>query len=150
MHQLPNERPLKSVGGFTLLELMIVVAVIMIIAAIAVTSFIATTEGPNAASAVESMKIYSQYEIDYHSTHSRYADLNTLNSAGFVIDPGLRSGTKSKYRFTVTPNPSEPTSNFTITATPLNNNWKHFYTDATRIIRFEKGAPATAASQPIQ
>lgn len=140
----------KSMKGFSLLELMIVVTIIVIIVAIAVPSYVATTEGPNAASAIESMKILSQYELDYYNSHGAYADLDALNSAGFVIDPSLRSGTKSKYRFTVTPSPTEPNSNFVITATPLNNGWRHFYTDATRIIRVERGTPATASSQPIE
>lgn len=142
--------PNRRAEGFTLAELLMVVAIIMILVAVTVPNYIRTREAPNAASAVQSLRIYSQYEMDYRNSYGVYADLQTLASRGYITDPSLKQGTKSNYTFTLTPNPADPTINYTATATPGRSEWKHFFMDASRVITYEQGTPANASSPPLQ
>ncbi len=95
--------------GFTLLELMIVVALILIIAAIAIPSMIDAKISANEASAVASIRAISTEEVSYQATYGGYADaLANLGGAepcvksaetACLLDQSLAGGVKSGYRF---------------------------------------------------
>ena len=96
--------------GFTLLELMIVVALIVIIAAIAMPSMKEAKMNANEASAVSSIRAINTVEVTYQAAYSGYA--NTLANLGgadpctksaetaCLLDQSLAGGVKSGYRFT--------------------------------------------------
>lgn len=103
--------------GFTLMELMIVVALILIIAAIAVPSMKEAEMHANEVSAVASVRAINTAEISYEATYGGYAD--TLANLGGVdpcrksaetaclLDQSLAGGVKSGYKFVaVGSNPS--------------------------------------------
>ena len=119
-----------SQRGFTLMELMIVVALILIIAAIAVPSMKEAEMHANEVSAVASLRAINTAEISYQATYGGYAD--TLGNLGgedpckrsaetaCLLDQSLAGGTKSGYKFVaVGANPSggENTS-FVVGAAP--------------------------------
>src|SRR5271169_1212816 len=95
-------------AGFSLIELLIVVAIILIIAAIAIPSFLRAKIVANESSAVSSVHAVTTAEITYSSAYSSIgysAALSDLGSGGVspcpgtatascFIDPTLASGTK--------------------------------------------------------
>lgn len=95
--------------GFTLLELMIVIALIVIIAAIAMPSMKEAKMNANEASAVSSIRAINTVEVGYQAAYGGYA--NTLANLGgadpctksaetaCLLDQSLAGGVKSGYRF---------------------------------------------------
>jgi len=100
---------MKDPRGFTLLELMIVVALIMIIAAIAIPSLIDSKISANEASAVASIRGITTAEVPYQSMYGGYA--NSLANLGgsepctrsaetaCLLDQSLAGGEKAGYGF---------------------------------------------------
>ena len=95
--------------GFTLMELMIVVVLMLIIAAIAIPSMRQAQIHANEASAVGSIHAISTAEISYQATYGGFAQsLANLGGAdpcrksadtACILDQSLASGSKSGYRF---------------------------------------------------
>ena len=95
--------------GFTLMELMIVVTLILIIAAIAIPSMREAQIHANEASAVGSIRAINTAEVSYQATYGGYADsLAQLGGAepckksaetACLLDQSLAGGMKSGYRF---------------------------------------------------
>jgi len=106
--------------GFSLIELLIVVAIIGIVASIAVPSLLASRRSANEASAQSSLRTIQSCELTYQATTGRgdYATLAQLRG-DFLTDQVLGSGAKSGYAFVVTPSAagSRPAT-FHATGTP--------------------------------
>jgi prepilin-type N-terminal cleavage/methylation domain-containing protein len=97
--------------GFSLIELMIVVAIILVIAAIAIPNLMRSRIAANEASAVGSLRIINTAESTYNITYNNSftCDLSALgppsgaamvsSSAAGLIDSNLASGVKSGYEF---------------------------------------------------
>jgi prepilin-type N-terminal cleavage/methylation domain-containing protein len=140
----------QSERGFSLIELLIVVVVIGIIAAIAIPYFERAKQPANAASAVNSLRLIHSGEVSYRTLHGKYADITALASAGNLDDGHLRNGQKSNYVFKITP-AADPASNYEATAAPLFEPTvsDYYFVNATGVIHVQAGAAATDASPPI-
>jgi prepilin-type N-terminal cleavage/methylation domain-containing protein len=140
----------QSERGFSLIELLIVVVILGIIAAIAIPYFERAKQPANAASAVNSLRLINSGEVSYRTLHGRYGDLPALVAAGNVDDGRLRTGQKSNYNFNITLD-ADPAANYEATATPLYEPAasNHYFVNATGVIRTQAGAAATAASPPL-
>lgn len=141
---------MKRQQGFTLIELMIVVAIIAIIAAIAIPSLLNARKAGNEASAISSLRTLTTVNEQYRTRFQTYSDtLGNLQLAGY-IDTVLGAGAKSGYTFTY---PVPATANvWTCTTSPTEDaatGDRRFFVDQTGVIRFEQAAPATGASAPI-
>lgn len=100
---------MKRQSGFTLLELMIVIVLILIIAAIAIPGMIDSKISANEASAAASIRAINTAEVAYQSTYGGYAPLlanlggpepcHRSAETACLLDQGLASGLKSGYRF---------------------------------------------------
>ena len=124
--------------GFSLIELLIVVAIILIIAAIAVPNLMRSRMSANEASAVGSVRTIVSAELTYQSQNSSigFDTMANLNTAT-LIDSTLAGGSKSGYGFAVTLGSDTPVSTFVVGAAPLSTSTgtREFCSDQTAVIR---------------
>lgn len=137
--------------SFTLIEIIIVIAVISLLAAIAIPIFLRVSIFGNESAAIAALKTLSSAVANYRITHPTYPpDLSALYSESPpYIDSILASGTKQGYNFDLRGN----TYGFEVTANPVSfgkTGRRYFFMDETGVIRYDETGPATNSSPPIE
>jgi prepilin-type N-terminal cleavage/methylation domain-containing protein len=103
---------MKNQKGFSLVELLVVVIIIAIVAAIAIPNLLASRRAANEASAINSLRTIHSAQATYFGTtglNATYSALGNLDNEG-LIDATLAGGTKSGYGFTVALSTDAPAS----------------------------------------
>jgi type IV pilus assembly protein PilA len=155
------------IAGFSLIELMIVVAVIVIIAALAIPQLLRARMAANESAAVSALRTLATQEANYDSSWGSGfsptlaalgpAPPNTPASPANadLIDQVLATGLRGGYQFIYTPLiPSGGTTptGYTVTANPISpgitGEW-FFYLDQSNVVRQNNGSPASISSSPL-
>jgi type IV pilus assembly protein PilA len=148
--------------GFSLIELLIVVAIILIIAAIAIPNLMRSKMAANEASAVASLRTLNTSVVAYQTTYNTDpANLASLgpssapsSTAADLVDNllGVDPANKSGYKITYTAVSATPITQYTIIAVPqsASTGQRQFFTDQSGVIRqTTDGSTPTASSLPI-
>jgi len=155
----------KNQKGFSLIELLIVVAIILIIAAIAIPNLMRSKIQANEAAAVETLKTLDTSVVMYSTTYGGFphalADMGpssgaaTTSAAADLIDSVLATGVKSGFKYAYAVVSTDPAGNvlsYSITATPITlgvTGQRSFYTDQSGTIRSTTSGNADSTSTPI-
>ena len=140
----------KKQAGFSLIELLIVVAIILIIASIAIPSLLRARMSTNEASAVGSIRTINTSMISYMSAYPTVGFPATLSALGgtscappspasaCLIDTQLATGSKSGYNFTLTGVSGSPAATYQVIGAPAVANQtgvRYFCSFADSVVR---------------
>ena len=156
----------KKQAGFSLIELLIVVAIILVIAAIAIPSFLSSRMAANESSAVASVRSVSTAETAYAASYAAIGysvaltDLGDGGSSNCIasttqaclIDSLLASGIKSGYSITYANDGNTPSTGYTIHADPLTRGQsgrRSFFSNQPGEIRYNLTAVASITDPVI-
>jgi len=149
---------MRRTEGFSLVELLIVVAIILVIAAIAVPSFLHSRMAANESAAVASLRTLNTAQISYNSAYPTVGFAGTLgalagasctppnSSSACLIDTALAGGVRSGYSFTLTNVTGTPNSAYNVIAAPTLWNYsgvRYFCSYEDAVVRFSMATITT-------
>ena len=157
---------MRNRNGFSLIELLLVVTVILIISAIAVPNFLRSRQHANEASAVASLRSINTAAVTYSITYpdlgfpalmATFGGVNPCSASSAqacLVDDVLAQGVKGGYSFVWTGDGLIPSVGYAATGTPQvvgSSGQRMFCTDQAGVIRYDpSGSGCTIASLPLE
>ena len=155
-----GSRERRRIRGFSLIELLIVIAIILIISAIAIPRIMSTKKLANQVAAIKSCQTINTAQIQYFAQFGRYAstlaelgpppgDAGPSPAAANLVDENLVDGIHLGYAFSMIGTPA----GYSVNADPQSpdSGSRTFYTDHSATVRFRYGTePASDTDPPIQ
>lgn len=160
-----GEDQMRQNKGFSLIELLIVVAIILIIMAIAVPNFLRSRLQANESAAVSALRTLNTAQISYNSTYPTVGFATTLTNLGdggtstncgatttptstsaCLIDSVLETGTKSGYSFALSGAAGTPTATYQLITSPIQPGTtgnRYFCSFADAVVRVSMTAITT-------
>lgn len=144
--------------GFSLIELLIVVAIILIIAALAIPSFLRSKIAANESAAVAAVRIVTSAQISYSTAYPSVGFSSSLAALGgtscappdptsaCIIDAPLAAGQRSGYNFVLANVSGTPAGGYNVIATPTSYNSsgiRNFCSYEDSILRYSFNSIAT-------
>jgi type IV pilus assembly protein PilA len=168
LFRVPMRGNMHRQKGFSLIELLIVVAIIMIIAAIAIPNFLRSRMQANEASAVGSMRNINSAQITYSVNYATVgyadnlsklgppgggtADANHADLLDGVLGCASQPCSKSGYRFSVVNATGSPVASYELTAVPLgvDKTGRRGFCSSQLIIIMQDETGGTSCTQVVQ
>jgi type IV pilus assembly protein PilA len=150
--------------GFSLIELLIVVAIILIIAAIAVPSFLHSRIAANEAAAAAAVRIVNTAQVSYNSAYPTAGFASSLavlggascsapsSTGACLIDQVLAAGQRSGYSFALSNVSGTPASSYNVIASPILSNYsgvRNFCSFEDAVLRASMAAITTCDASII-
>jgi type IV pilus assembly protein PilA len=160
-----REKEMRKQKGFSLIELLIVVAIILIIAAIAIPNLLRARMAANESSAVASIRTINTGMVTYNSTYPTVGFATALSNLGgtapctptstsaCLIDSVLGGGSKSGYTFTALGAGTPTQVSYYAAGTPITANQtgiRSFCAFEDAVVRVQPAGGAIGAESTCQ
>lgn len=139
-------------NGFSLLELLIVIAIILIIATIAIPSLLRSRQASNESAAVGNMRNLNTAQVSYSSSHGSYGTMSDLIAAR-LLDDRYDNPNFNGYAFTLSLSGGNLNyTAFAVGVSPATSRYD-YYSGPDFVIRYSMlatRAPAGLTGYPVQ
>ena len=161
---MQGRRATKKTSGFSLIELLIVIAIILVIAAIAVPNLLRSKMAANETSAVGSVRTIANAQALYATSYpdTGFTSLAVLGGAApctpsatsaCIVDATTSAGSKSGYNLkSVNDGSGPPATGFSTNADPVKfgtTGARHFFGDQSFVMTYTKTDVAATASSTV-